>query len=150
MAIQSNKINVIINSVPVLAESLSIDQSSPQRPAYLLGNNQPFDYLPQGLQNKINLSYLLECSGEPNLTMISGWKNNTTGNLSATLKIGNITIPSFLNSFSFGLIPNQSIIAQASYDCFDPITGELINQPSSTDANLYNAKNSSGLGHYWS
>jgi hypothetical protein len=148
MPIQAHKINTIIDNVHTLVESLTLTENSEQSPAYLLNNSLPYDYTPNRIKNTLNISYFVQPSGEINLSKISTWKSSTTGNLEYVFNIGNIIFTGYLDSFSFSLIPNQTVIGEATYSIFNPITGNFINQ-SSSDSNLYNAKNTSGLAHYW-
>ncbi len=148
MSLNYNKINVMINNQTVLAESLSLTQSSEQRPIYLLNNSRPYDNSPTVVKNSINLSYLIDPGDEPNYLIISGWRNNITGNLNCTLNIGDILIPAHLNSYSFEILPSQVIKAQASYLSFQELTGNFTNQ-NTNDSDLYNLENSTGIGHYW-
>ena len=144
-----NQINVIINSLPILAESVNLSQEGTQSPAYILNNKLPIDNIPQGIQNTINITYAIETNNEPNFLLISGWKNSPlTGNLQAIINIGNIHSTGFLTNYSFSLSPNSPVVAQATYSVFHQITGNFI-AAESADANLYNLKNSSGIAHFW-
>lgn len=148
MSLFYNKINLSINGSNILADSISISDSSESRPGYILGNSLPFDTLPQGIKGNVNITYFVETNNEPNYSIITGWKNNTTGLTTALINIGGTIITGYLNTYSFSLLNNQSVKAQATYQIFSPITGNY-QSSSSSDANLYNSLNGSGVAHYW-
>jgi hypothetical protein len=150
MPLNYDKINVAVNGKYILSESVSINQESPQKPLYSLNKKSPYDNSPTNLRNSINMSYLIEPSQDPAYLLISGWKqNNTTGNLTCSINIGDVFITGYLNNYSFDIIPNQGINAQASYLSFVELTGNFTNQ-NPDNATLYNLQNSTGIAHYWS
>jgi hypothetical protein len=150
MPLSYNNTNILINGKTVLAESLSLSQESPQKPAYTINNLQPFGYVPTNYKANLNINYTIETSGEPNYLVISGWKaNNATGNLNALINLGNISFTGYLSNFGFNLTPNNTVKAQATYQIFNPLTGNFTVQRAS-DSGLYNPRNSMGIAHYWS
>lgn len=149
MALNYNKINVSVNGLYIMAESASLSSENPQKPAYILNNSLPYSYIPNNYKASLNLNYIIEISNEPNYLIISNWKNATTGNLNALINIGDIFFTGYLSNYSFGLLPNQTIKAQVTYQIFNPFTGNF-QQQNVNDSNLYNTQNTSGIAHYWS
>jgi len=150
VSLNYDKVNVTINGDYILAESVSINQESPQKPLYILDNLRPYDNTPQGIKTTINMTYYVEPYREPTYKIISGWKtNNNTGNLTCSLTIGEMPFVGFLNSYSFDILPNSPIKVQASYIAFNENTALMENQPDSSDSNLYNLQNGTGIAHYW-
>ena len=150
MSLNFNDINISVNSQNIMCESISLDQQSPQKPAYILNSSRPLDNIPQGLKHSLNMSYYLEPGNEPNYAIITGWKNDVTGNLKATLNLGRIQFTGYLSNYSFNLTPNNAVMAQATYQIYEPLTGNFYQSNSTGDSLLYNLQNSDGIAHYWS
>lgn len=148
MSLKYNNINLSINSSYILAESISIGESSPQKPIFNLNNNVAFDNVPTTLKNSISISYYMEPMIEPNYPVVNNLTNDTTTPQLSIINIGNIFITGYLNSFSFQLSPNGLIKANSSFDIFYSFTGHLLNQ-NILDSQLYDTSQSSGLAHYW-
>ncbi len=147
MSLDFNKIKVQVNSQNIMAETASLSQDGEQKPIYILNNISPFDSSPSNLKNSLILTYYVEPQTDPNYLIISGWKNtNATGNLQATINLGDIIFTGYLNSYSFNITPNNPIRIQAGYSIFTPITGNFTHQVSVID----NTDKSSGIAHYWS
>lgn len=150
MSLQFNKINISINGTNIICQSASVSQQSEQKPLYGINYTSPMDYSPDSLKNSLTISYLMEISGEPNYNIISGLKlSNITGNTQAIINLGNVQFTGFLNKFSYSVAPMETIKAQATYDIFTPIPN-IFSQGNTTDGNLYNLTNSSGLSNYFS
>lgn len=145
---QYNKVNVQIESYSIMAESVNIDQNSPTTPIYALNKSRNIDIAPNALRTNVNITYFPEIHNEPSLDMISGWKNNSTGNLRVRLNIGDTQIFGHLNSYSLEILPNQLAQAKASFDCFDVFLTPFQNQ-FITDTGLYNLTRNTGIIHYW-
>ncbi len=143
-----NNVNVSIDNHYLLAESVNVNQSSPQKPIYNLNNNVPFDNVPTTLKNSISLSYYVEPGNEPNYSIVTGIFNDTTTVLPSIINVGSIFITGYLSNYSIQLSPNGQVKANTSFDVFHPFTGNLIAQNAS-DSTLYDTLNSSGIGHYW-
>lgn len=142
-------IKIYINNQPILADTLSLSQLGQQKPLYVLNNKNPVDYSPEGIKGSINLSYVMDISGEPSFAMISGIKENgyENNNNVCVIKIGEVNVVCYLSKFAFSIIPFQSIKAQATYDIFHKVTGNLINESTSNDS-LFNINHGSGIPNY--
>lgn len=149
MSLKFNNVNIIINTNNILCESLVLNQESPQKAAFVLNSSKPLDYISQSLKSSLNISYYIEPGNDPNYNTITGWKNNTTGNLRTVFNIGNIELVGYLSNYSFNVVPNSPIVAQANYQIFEPLTGNFI-AANSGNADSYNTSNSLGIAHHWS
>lgn len=150
MSLQFNKINININGKYILCETASVSQQGEQKPLYAINYAAPVDYTPDSIKNSLTINYFVETSNEPIYSIISGLKfSNTTGNTQAIIMLGNVTFTGYLNKFSYSVSPMNTIKAQAAFDIFTPIIGNF-SQGNSTDGNLYNLSNSSGLINYFS
>lgn len=141
------KINVGVNSQYIMCENASLSQEGKQEPLYVLGNSSPISKSPTNINHTFSVRYDIETENEPNYKLISGWKNYGTGNLTAIINFGDVFFTGYLNDYSFEILPNQTIKANASYSVFHEITGNLANQ-NPLDSGLYNNLNSSGRASY--
>ncbi len=148
MSLSYNNINISVNGSYILADSLSLTENGEQKPLYTLNNSRPYDNSPQGIKNNLSISYFLEATNEPNSTIIENWKSqNGTGNLFALLNIAGVITSGYLNNFSFSILPNQAIKANAGYLIFNEFTN-FSSQLSSFALNYNNTGIT--LSHYWS
>lgn len=145
---QYNKINVTIGGNHIMAETVNVNQSTPNTPLYAFNNARSIDTTINSVKSTIGIDYFPEVNNEPNLALISGWKNNTTGNLRTIINIGDSYIAAYLNSYSLEVLPNQLVKAKANYDCFSVFVTPFNNQYLS-DTGLYNTTKNTGLFHYW-
>ena len=144
-----NNINLSVNNINILAESCNFSENSQQKPIYNFNNSIPFDNTPTFLKGSVSISYYCEPKIEPNYSTITGLLADTTIPLPSLINLGNVFITGYLNSYSLQLSPNGLLKANSSYDIYYPFTGNLAVQNSS-DSNLYDTLNSTGIGHYWS
>ena len=138
MSLQGNKINLSVNGKSILAENVSINDSSPQRALYSLNNNTPYNVVPSKINSSISISYFLEPGNDPNYTTLTGLIN-----------IGENFITGYLNSFSFQLQPNSLVKVATDFSVYYSFSGNLSGQKLN-DWNNYDTNNASGLAHYWS
>lgn len=150
MSLQYNKINVSLNGTKILCDSINLSQQGNQKPQFAINYSGPFNYTPESIKNTLTLNYYMEVSGEPNFNIISGLKSSfLTGNSQTIINIGESIFTGYLNKFSFSIAPLQTLKAQASYEVFGPLINNFI--PNNTsDGNLYNLTNSSGILNYFS
>lgn len=149
MSLKYNQINLKINNSNILADSVNVSESSPQKPIYSFNNNVPYDNTPSNIKGNISISYFLEPQNEPNYHILSGLLNDSTSITPSIINIGDIYITGYLSNFSLKLAPNSLIKVSSDFEIYYPFTGIFVAQ-SSGDWNLYNTSNSSGLSHYWS
>ncbi len=149
MSLIYNNVNLSVNGLNILADSLDLSESSTNKPIYSLNNKNLYDIVPTNLKGNISIEYFLEPSLEPNYFTLTGTINDTTNPLSSIISIGNINITGYLNSYSLDLLPNNLVRARVGYETYYPFTGTLIQQLS-TNSSLYDVNNSSGIAHYWS
>ncbi len=148
MSLSYNNINISVNGSYILADSLSLTENGEQKPLFFINGARPYDNSPQGIKNNLSISYFLEAANEPNSTIIENWKSqNGTGHLFALLNIAGVITSGYLNNFSFSILPNQSIKANAGYLIFNEFTN-FSSQLSSFALNYNNV--GTNLGHYWS
>lgn len=143
-----NKINVSIGGYHVMAQSISVNQSSPNTPLYALNNVNAFNTAPTPVKSTVGISYFAEIDNDPNIVLISGWKNNTTGTLRQIINIGESSFFAHLNSYSFDLLSNQLLVANADYDVYGAIPIPFSNQ-FTTNTGSYDSTNGSGIIHAW-
>ena len=149
MALLYNNINVSVNNSNIVAESVNITETSPQKPIFMLNNKLPYSYVPSKVQSNISISYLMEPSNEPGYQVITGLLFDRSTPISSIVGIGSVYMTGYLSSYSFQLTPNSLVKVNAQYDVFYPVTGNLANQ-NSGDSSVYDITNSSGIAHYWS
>lgn len=144
----SSKINIKINNIPILAESISYQQNTQKRPLYGINYSNPIDYVPSPVKGQINITYFPEILTEPNYSIISNLKNTfLTGELGALINISDIFITGYLSRWNFSISPMQAIKAQVTYELFNDLTGIFTTQ-NHIDYLSYNPTNSSGIGNY--
>ena len=144
-----NNVSLSINNKYIIADSFSVQESSPQKPIFNFNNNIPIDYVPSTLKNSVSVSYDMEPGNEPNYTIITGLISDITIPRPSLISIGNCNITGYLNTFNLQLLANGIIKNTASYDIFYPFTGNLVAQ-NPTGYGLYDTSESSGIAHYWS
>ncbi len=144
-----NNVNVSVDNHYILAESINVNQSSPQKPIHNLNNNVPFDNVPTTLKHSISISYYMEPNNEPCFPIVTGIFNDTTTVLPSIINIGSVFITGYLSNFTIQLSPNGLVKSNSSFDVFHPFTGNLMAQ-NAFDSLLYDSLNSSGIAHYWS
>ena len=148
MILNYDKINISINGDYILAESASLNQNAERKPVYSLNNSKPYDNIPAPIRNSLSLTYFIEPKADPSYKLITGWKNNTTGNLNCIINMGDVLFPAYLDSYSFDILPNQLVKCQSSYSIFNELTGTFSNQ-NINDSSFYNLQNGTGQAHYW-
>ncbi len=139
MSLIYNNVNLSVNGLNILANSIDFSESS---------TNNPYDIVPTNLKGSVSIEYFLEPGNEPNYFTLTGTINDTTNPLSSIISIGNVNITGYLNLYSLDLLPNNLVKARVGYETYYPFTGNLIQQLS-TDSSLYDINNSSGIAHYW-
>ena len=149
MSLLFNNINVSVNGSNIIAESVNISESSPQKPIFNLNNKSPYGFVPTRVTNNISIEYLLEPANDPGYPVITGLLFNRSLPISSYIGIGNVYMTGYLTSYSFQLTPGSLVKINSQYDVFSAITGNIINQ-SSGDSSIYDPTNSSGIAHYWS
>jgi len=149
MNLQYNNINLSVNSSYLLCDSITLSESSQQKPIYTFLNKSIYDSVPTTLKNSISISYYMEPDNEPNYPIVTSIVDNTTIPQPSIINIGNIFITGYLNNYSLSLTPNSLIKASATFEIYYPFTGNLIPQLEA-DSLLYDVNNSSGVSHYWS
>ena len=146
--LQYNNVNLSINGNYILADSVDISLTSPQKPIFTMNNNIPYDNVPSNLNGTISISYFLEPGNEPNYPIITGILKDRTNVQPSVINIGNILTTGYITDYNLKLNPNSLIKISASFDIFNPITGIFTSQ-NINDSALYDTSNSSGIAHYW-
>ena len=147
--LQYNKINLVVNTTPLLAESISLNEASEQRAIKSFNNNVPFDYVPTNINNSIEIKYYLEPNNEVNFYNLISGTSNTTISTPMIIYIGNTYITGYLSNYALNLSQNQIIMAQSTYKIYYPFTGNFVIQ-NSGDSLFYDINQQSGIAHYWS
>jgi hypothetical protein len=149
MYLSYSNINLSINGSNILCQSVSFNQSSPLKPIFNIGNKVSYNAVPTTLSNSISIEYLLEPNIEPNYSVITGLIYDKTSSLPSIINLGNVYITGYLKDFSLQVYPNSPIKIKSSFNIYNPITGNIIEQ-ASNDSSLYDVDNSNGISHYWS
>lgn len=146
--LQYNQINLSVNGQYILADNVSLNQSSPIRPIYNLNNNIPFNVVPTTISNDISISYYMEPGNEPIYNILTGILFDSTIIPFTQINIGGIAVTGYLNSYSFSLSPNALIKVSSKFNVYHPLSSNLTGQLAN-DQNNYDLTNASGLAHYW-
>ena len=149
MTQQYTKTNLSINGQFVLADTANLSQDAIQRAILSLNTSNPYDYTPSSLKSTLSINYVIETQSDPNYTIVSNWKSNTTSSPTAVINLGDVIVTGYLSSYSLNLNPQRRVEAKASYEIYTPLTGNFTSQ-NSTDYLLYNTTNGSGVANYFS
>lgn len=137
----------------ILANSCSLSISNSAQETYTLGRRGSLGARPAGpAQASINFSYLLETESEPCFEVVRLLKNqhlNNAETAKCNISFAGTTGTFYLSNYSFSSSPNSSITANASFACFDLITGKNLGKFSRNNSQInYNTTRS--IAHGWS
>lgn len=132
-----NEIDLRVKESGILCDSLSLDLSSKVKSVRGVGFVGNISYAADGeLEKTLEMSYYMNLRADPILSIVDDIKNslsreNFQGDL---IQITDLSGSFFLNSLSFEIAPNEPISCNASFSCYDDLSGSI--EPVIKDASI--------------
>jgi hypothetical protein len=141
-----HNLEISISGVKILAQTASIDESNSLSPVFALGYKGNLQTVPSApIKNTVNLEYIIEPGIDIGQKLVDRIRNYDFNSFPTQISIAGKTGMGYINSYSLNITPNDVVIANAQYDIFTEMTGQLNEQTRGS----YYTGNLSGVGHYW-
>ena len=138
-----------VSSTGVLAQSCNLSIKNSARELYSIGRRGPSSVSPDGAATaSLNISYILESENEPVYEIVRLLKNHNRDK--TTIVFAGITGDYYLKGYTIQASPNAILTANATFDCFDLVSGDSssrFRKKGETDSLTFNESKS--ITHGW-
>jgi hypothetical protein len=140
-------VDVVINGSGILASNVSLSTNNTLSPINVLGYQNPINQTNDGpIKSTLSINYYLDTSFDANYNKIQSLKNYNNDIYHDNISFAGISGAFYLDTFEISAEENQMVRCNATYSCYNKLSGTLQQK---TNTINYNATNNSGLANAW-